>query len=803
MATVKRRALIVCAGSVSVEQWKNQVLDFATLAAPPSAASEAATCAAGASDSIIMGGGGSGGERGLDGSVYKPVRTGAQRIAVVTSKEKAPITDETDIVITTYSMLSVAKRLYDRLAARVLSDRYARRERKAAAVVSGFTIGIASTEGAGAEGIDGVAVGDEDSDEVTLEDIFAFHTTLSPAARAKLLMFRPLGLVILDEVHVVPAECFKGALSALRTKATVGLTATFVREDHRIGSLHHLVGARLYDVGWEPLARAGHLARVMCVEVNVPMTPEFGVEYAMKQRLRGGGAPVVGGLKGGSGRGLMKEEGAEGHQGASLTLRPRAGPTPATHDTTPLLVMLAAANPGKMRTVLQLAAAHRGDKVLLFCDHILLLRAYARLLGCPVVSGETPHKERMMIFSDFQAVGGAASYNNANNASSSAGGPRSLGGCNMIAISRVGDVSVNLPSANVVIQVSSHGGSRRQEAQRLGRVLRPKDSVAIRGTRQKMLRTAFPPSTSVASPSCSSGESAKRPIGAAGAHCRNPDTEWLMGVLDRGDAADANAYFYSLVTEYSVEVPYATRRSEFLVDQGYPFYSVLAPSPPHPPPQSFCAKIEGAAQQRGGDNASPTTGRRGAGGFMAAGGRAGGAAAPMAPSSVPTISIASLWDPSWRVAFLARIVSGWELRFYSASTAAAHSSSSVPLLASSSATLRVGGSGAAVKREREEEEEVGGGDDARLGAIERSYAYHVVASNAPAEEAGLTTTTSGGGAPAVAFAAHLTAAPRGVKAEGEAEECVGIGGGGGGGEGVDMAALVLADDVVYAEHAPQ
>lgn len=87
---------------------------------------------------------------------------------------------------------------------------------------------------------------------------------------------------------------------------------------------------------------------------------------------------------------------------------------------------------------------------------MLLLHEYAKFLNVPVISGATPHRERLMIFSDFQ----------------------STQKINVICISRVGDVSVNLPSANVVIQVSSHGGSRRQEAQRLGRILRPKERAA-------------------------------------------------------------------------------------------------------------------------------------------------------------------------------------------------------------------------------------------------------------------------------------------------------------------------------------
>eukprot|EP00744_Colponema_vietnamica_P007339 GILI01010575.1.p1 GENE.GILI01010575.1~~GILI01010575.1.p1 ORF type:complete len:829 (+),score=173.38 GILI01010575.1:30-2489(+) len=658
VAAVKRRTLIVCAGSVSVTQWKNQILDFATLGAPTALrnSSKGAATLNNNNDSPQIAPVGSAPSTlsGEDGSTYKPVRTGIQRIAVVTSKEKTAITEDTDIVITTYTMLGVAKKLLDRLSAQVRAS-----QKGSAGTGKGTHTG-------------GV------SDEVPLEAIFASNTTMSPSSRSKLQMFNPFGLVVLDEVHVVPAEYFKDALSSLKTKATIGLTATFVREDHRIESLHHLIGAKLYDVGWQELAKSGYLARVMCVEVNCPITREFGLEYTSKQKL----------LE--VGRRLRVEGGGAARRSDTGNSR--------THDTTPMLVMLAAANPNKMKTVLQLVAAHRSDKVLLFCDHILLLKVYAQLLNCPVVSGETSHKDRLMIFSDFQAVGGKS--------------------CNIICISRVGDVSVNLPSANVVIQVSSHGGSRRQEAQRLGRVLRPKDSVAIIGARQKALAGSFPTTS---------------------------ESEWLRGVLDRGDAADANAYFYSLVTEFSVEVPYATRRSEFLVDQGYPFYAVLAPPPTQAPPTAFKAKLESsgysmharsAAQQRSG---SSTINRP---------------QKAMAPVAIPDAAVDDIWSVEWQLRFLARIISGWEIKFFAASTAEAEA------YVSHSATTLVTGDMAPLGSKRMREADDSG------DAFDRSHV----------------------GIPMLASPAAVTKAE--VKAEDTAVAPTSI---------AALSGLVLADDVVYHE----
>lgn len=388
MCKVKKPTLVLCAGSVSVEQWKNQILDYATLEAPaPAEDAEGADAVA------------------ASGRPHQ-IKNGAARIACLTGKQKDPITEDTDVVLTTYSMLVTAHK--------------AKMRQHATAKTAD-------------------------------ERLFTSHGVRKRKENPKEKLFAPYGLLILDEVHVMPADSFRESLGFIDAKGVVGLTATYVREDHKILDLFHLVGPKLYDISMEALASQGFLANVHCVEVHTPMTKEFGLEYMDR-----------------SSRGVV-----------------------ATR--APVLVMLAAANPNKMMCVRELVWQHldAGAKILVFCDHIMLLNEYGALLNAPVICGSTQHRERLMIFSDFQ----------------------STSKINVICVSRVGDVSVNLPNANVVIQVSSHGGSRRQEAQRLGRILRPKERAA------------------------------------------------------NGKTVDA--WFYSIISMDTVEMNYAAHRTAFLVDQGY------------------------------------------------------------------------------------------------------------------------------------------------------------------------------------------------------------------------------------------
>jgi len=254
---------------------------------------------------------------------------------------------------------------------------------------------------------------------------------------------REWGLMILDEVHVVPASIFRKVTHSIATHSKLGLTATLLREDDKITDLNFLIGPKLYEANWMELAEQGHIAKVQCAEVWCPMTTEFYQEY-------------------------LRE-----------TSRKRA-----------LLYIM---NPRKFQACQFLIDYHekRGDKVIVFSDNVFALKAYALKLKKFYIYGGTPQTERLRVLENFQHSELV----------------------NTVFLSKIGDTSLDLPEATCLIQISSHYGSRRQEAQRLGRILR-----------------------------------AKR---------RN----------DEG----FNAFFYSLVSKDTQEMYYSSKRQAFLVDQGYAF----------------------------------------------------------------------------------------------------------------------------------------------------------------------------------------------------------------------------------------
>jgi len=265
---------------------------------------------------------------------------------------------------------------------------------------------------------------------------------------------REWGLMLLDEVHVVPADMFRKVVGLTKAHCKLGLTATLVREDEKIEHLNFLIGPKLYEANWLDLQRGGYIANVQCAEVWCPMTKAFMREY-------------------------LRPENSARRQA--------------------LYVM----NPTKFQACQYLIDYHekqRKDKVIVFSDNIFALSEYATALGYPHIYGKTSHSERTRVLTLFKS------------------GNR----VNVIFLSKVGDNSIDIPEANVIIQISSHAGSRRQEAQRLGRILRPK----------------------------------ARPAGAQAAP---------------GAADEFNAFFYSLVSTDTVEMYYSTKRQQFLVDQGYSF----------------------------------------------------------------------------------------------------------------------------------------------------------------------------------------------------------------------------------------
>ncbi|ELU38961.1 DNA repair helicase RAD25 [Rhizoctonia solani AG-1 IA] len=257
------------------------------------------------------------------------------------------------------------------------------------------------------------------------------------------LTSREWGFILLDEVHVVPANMFRKVITTIKAHSKLGLTATLVREDDKISDLNYMIGPKLYEANWMDLSAKGHIANVQCAEVWCPMTPEFYHEYLReKSRKR---------------------------------------------------MLLYCMNPRKFQSCQFLIKFHegRGDKIIVFSDNVYALEAYAKKLNKPFICGSTSQQERMRVLNHFQHS------------------PK----VNTIFLSKVGDTSIDLPEATCLIQISSHFGSRRQEAQRLGRILR-----------------------------------AKR---------RN----------DEG----FNAFFYSLVSKDTQEMYYSTKRQQFLVDQGYAF----------------------------------------------------------------------------------------------------------------------------------------------------------------------------------------------------------------------------------------
>lgn len=266
-----------------------------------------------------------------------------------------------------------------------------------------------------------------------------------------LISSREWGLMLMDEVHVVPAKMFRRVVGNVKAHCRLGLTATLVREDDLISDLNFLIGPKLYEANWMDLTASGYLANVQCVEVWCPMTGPFMGEY----------------LK------------------ANTNAR--------------LKQLLYVMNPTKLRTVQYLVNFHeaRGDKIIVFSDLVYSLKLYADMLKKPLIYGETPEKERQAILGIF----------------------RSTNTVSTICLSKVGDTSIDLPEANVVIQVSSHFGSRRQEAQRLGRILRPKSYTQTNGTN----RSSF------------------------------------------------NAFFYTLVSTDTQEMFYSAKRQQYLIDQGYTF----------------------------------------------------------------------------------------------------------------------------------------------------------------------------------------------------------------------------------------
>ncbi|GLW97456.1 DNA repair helicase XPB [Microtetraspora sp. NBRC 16547] len=211
---------------------------------------------------------------------------------------------------------------------------------------------------------------------------------------------RDWGLVVYDEVHLLPAPIFR-MTADLQARRRIGLTATLVREDGREGDVFSLIGPKRYDAPWKEMENQGWIAPADCVEVRVTLSDEERLAYAMS-------------------------EAEERYRFCATT-------------------------PSKNRVAEALVRRHAGEQVLVIGQYIDQLDELGEHLDAPVIKGETRVRERERLFQAFRDKE-----------------------IQVLVVSKVANFSIDLPEASVAIQVSGTFGSRQEEAQRLGRVLRPK-----------------------------------------------------------------------------------------------------------------------------------------------------------------------------------------------------------------------------------------------------------------------------------------------------------------------------------------
>ena len=255
-------------------------------------------------------------------------------------------------------------------------------------------------------------------------------------AHLELLDARDWGLIVYDEVHLLPAPIFR-MTADLQARRRLGLTATLVREDGRESDVFSLIGPKRFDAPWKDIEAQGYIAPADCVEVRVTLPEGERMVYAVAEpedRYR-----------------------------------------------------LASCTAVKDRVVEQLVARHTGDPTLVIGQYLDQLETLAGRLDAPLITGETPVAQRQKLFDAFRK-----------------------GEVRLLVVSKVANFSVDLPEASVAIQVSGTFGSRQEEAQRLGRLLRPK-------------------------------------------------------------ADGRSAHFYSVVSRDTVDADFAAHRQRFLAEQGYAY----------------------------------------------------------------------------------------------------------------------------------------------------------------------------------------------------------------------------------------
>lgn len=243
------------------------------------------------------------------------------------------------------------------------------------------------------------------------------------------------GLIIYDEVHLLPAPIFK-ITSEIQSTRRLGLTATLVREDNKETDVFCLIGPKKFDTPWKVLERQGWIAEAKCFEIKLPMPEHLLMEYLIADQ---------------------KDK-----------------------------FNIAAKNPLKLKVVIDILNRHKNQLILVIGHFIAQLEIVAKELNAPIITGKTPNSERDDLYKKFKN-----------------------GEIKTLVVSKVANFSIDLPDASVLVQLSGTYGSRQEEAQRLGRILRPKHNNV--------------------------------------------------------------SYFYSIITQDSIEERYSHKRQRFLTEQGYSY----------------------------------------------------------------------------------------------------------------------------------------------------------------------------------------------------------------------------------------
>ncbi len=216
---------------------------------------------------------------------------------------------------------------------------------------------------------------------------------------------RDWGLIVYDEVHLLPAPVFR-VTAELQARRRLGLTATLVREDGKEDHVFSLIGPKKYDVPWKDLEKQGWIATVEVTEIRIPMPPDLRLEYAVadqRQKYR-----------------------------------------------------IAAENPRKFDVLDQLLDKHPDEQLLIIGMYLDQLDRVKEQYGYPLITGKTPVRERRKLFQQFKDQE-----------------------IQRLILSKVGNFAIDLPDASVMVQISGTFGSRQEEAQRMGRILRPKQDGAM------------------------------------------------------------------------------------------------------------------------------------------------------------------------------------------------------------------------------------------------------------------------------------------------------------------------------------